>query len=47
MASAENATTLTDRELDEILVAAAHAADDSAHGADPQPVGGTAKSDRQ
>ncbi|PYC70420.1 hypothetical protein C7C45_13655 [Micromonospora arborensis] len=38
---------LTDRELDEILVAAAHAADDPAHGADPQLVGATVESDRQ
>ncbi|MEU8285909.1 hypothetical protein AB0C01_16400 [Micromonospora sp. NPDC048905] len=31
---------LTDRELDDVLVAAAHAADDSAQGADRQQVGG-------
>ena len=38
---------LTDRELDEILIAAAHAADDYAHGAEPQPVGATVEPDRQ
>ncbi|MGC4847929.1 hypothetical protein ACLQ3F_11855 [Micromonospora sp. DT15] len=38
---------LTDRELDEILVAAAGAADDSALDADRQPAGAPAESDRR
>ncbi|MFE9193778.1 hypothetical protein ACFYL6_29670 [Micromonospora sp. NPDC007208] len=38
---------LTDRELDEVLVAAAHVADDSAHVADPQQTGAPAESDRR
>ncbi|MCG5458900.1 hypothetical protein PSH03_004663 [Micromonospora sp. PSH03] len=38
---------LTDRELDEVLVAAAHGADDTEHGAEPQQVGATVESDRQ
>ncbi|MEU8423580.1 hypothetical protein AB0C15_22160 [Micromonospora sp. NPDC048835] len=38
---------LTDRELDEVLVAAALAADDSKHGTDPQQLGAPTGSDRR
>ncbi|MFG2050151.1 hypothetical protein ACGFIW_22310 [Micromonospora sp. NPDC048935] len=38
---------LTDRELDEILVAAAHAAGDSPQGTDRHQVGAPAQSDRR
>ncbi|MEU8257665.1 hypothetical protein AB0C06_25755 [Micromonospora inaquosa] len=38
---------LTDRELDEILVAASHAADDSTHGTNRPQTGAPVESDRQ